>query len=161
MQQKITPNLWFDGNAKEAVDFYRDTFSGTILNTSYYPKEGLAGLQQNLAGKELAIDFRLGNYQFTAINAGPQFKFNPSISFMLNFDTTHDDMAREKLDWVWEHLIAGGGSALMPISEYPFSKRYGWLKDRYGLTWQLTLTDPADQPKPFIVPSLMFSGRNK
>lgn len=162
MTQKITPNLWFDG-AKDAVDFYLNAFgNGQVVNTVYYPnsaEEGLADFQQDLAGKELAIDFELGDQRFTAINAGPEFKFNPSTSFMVNFDPSRDDQAREHLDALWNNLM-DGGKALMELGEHPYSKRYGWVQDRYGLTWQLILTDPEGEPRPFIIPSLMFSGDN-
>ncbi len=90
-----------------------------------------------------------------AINGGPHFQFNPSISFFINFDSSTDENARENLDLVWEEL-SQGGTPLMPLQEYPFSKRYGWLKDKYGLTWQLMLTNPDDEERPFIVPSLMY-----
>jgi len=163
MTQKITPNLWFDGNAKEAVDFYVSVFPNSkIISTSYYPKTaeaGLADFQLELAGKVLTIDFELGGLRFTAINAGSEFQFNPSVSFMVNFDPSRNDQAREHLDDLWEKLIEGG-EALMPLDTYPYSKRYGWVKDRYGLTWQLILTDPEGEPRPFIIPSLMFSGKN-
>jgi predicted 3-demethylubiquinone-9 3-methyltransferase (glyoxalase superfamily) len=163
MQQKITPDLWFDGNAKEAVDFYVSAFPDSkVISTIYYPnsvEEGLADFQLNLAGEELTIDFELGKQRFAAINAGPEFKFNPSTSFMVNFDPSQDEQAREHLDELWGKLI-DGGEALMPLDEYPYSKRYGWVKDRYGLTWQLILTNPDGEPRPFIIPSLMFTGKN-
>lgn len=163
MAQKITPNLWFDGNAKEAVDFYVSAFPNSqVRSTEYYPnsaEEGLADFQMNLAGKELALDFDLNGYSFTAINAGPEFKFNPSISLMVNFDPSRDEQAREHLDELWAKLI-DGGKALMPLDTYPFSERYGWVEDRYGLTWQLIFTNPQGEPRPFIIPSLMFSGEN-
>lgn len=166
MQQKITPNLWFNKNAREAVDFYVTAFAAfpdsEIISTEYYPnspEEGLADFQLDLAGKELTINFRLGNLQFTAINAGPEFTPNPSISFMLNFDPSRDDHALENLNTLWERLT-DDGEVLMPLDAYPFSKRYGWVKDRYGITWQLILTDPEGEPRPFIMPSLMFSQQN-
>jgi predicted 3-demethylubiquinone-9 3-methyltransferase (glyoxalase superfamily) len=163
MGQKITPNLWFDGNAKEAVDFYVSAFPDSkILSASYYPdsaEEGLADFQLDLAGKELTVDFEIGGQQFTTINAGSEFHFNPSVSFMVNFDPSRDEQAGEHLDQLWNKLI-DGGEALMPLDTYPFSKRYGWVKDRYGLTWQLILTNPEGEPRPFIVPSLMFAGKN-
>lgn len=163
MQQKITPNLWFDGNAREAAGFYVSAFpEGRVGSTVYYPKsaeEGLADFQLGLAGEVLTVDFEVGGFRFVAINAGPEFAFNPSISFMLNFDPSRDGRAGEHLDELWNRLI-DGGEALMPLGAYPFSKRYGWVKDRYGLTWQLILTDPAGEPRPFLIPSLMFSGRN-
>lgn len=163
MTQKITPNLWFDGNAKEAAEFYVAAFPvSKIVTTSYYPKsveEGLADFQLNMAGKVLTVDFELGSLRFTGINAGPEFQPNPSISFMVNFDPARDEQAREHLDELWAKLL-DGGEVFMPLDEYPYSKRYGWVKDRYGLTWQLILTDPGGEPRPFITPSLMFSGEN-
>ncbi len=157
--QKITPNLWFDGNASEAVGFYTSLFpDGEIITTLNYPnsaEEGLADFQLDMAGKVLTLDFALGGQRFTAINAGPEFKFNPSVSFMVNFDPSRDDQAREHLDELWNKLI-DGGQALMPIDEYPYSKRYGWVQDCYGLSWQLILTDPDGDPRPFIIPSLLF-----
>jgi predicted 3-demethylubiquinone-9 3-methyltransferase (glyoxalase superfamily) len=154
--QKITPNLWFDGNAREAVEFYASVFpQGEITGSSTYPLEGLADFQKDLAGKDLTVDFRLDDYAFTAINAGPEFTFNPSTSFMLNFDPSRDQDAESHLDELWAKL-ADGGTVLMELRDYPFSKRYGWLQDRYGLSWQFILTNPAGEPRPFIVPSLMF-----
>ena len=85
MNNKITPNLWFDGNAKEAVDFYLSVFPNSkILSTEYYPTskdEGLEDFQLNLAGKVLTIEFELNSNRFVAINAGSEFKFNESVSF--------------------------------------------------------------------------------
>ncbi len=107
----------------------------------------------------LTIDFEIGQHQFTAINAGPEFKINPSISFMLNFDPSNDDQAREHLDQLWQKL-SEGGEVLMPLDAYPFSKRYGWVKDRFGVSWQLILTDPEGEQRPFIIPSLLFTGKN-
>lgn len=163
MGQKITPNLWFEGNAKEATDFYVSAFPNSkIISKTHYPnsaEEGLADFQLGLAGKILTIDFELGNQRFTAINAGPEFTFNPAISFMVNFDPSHDKQAREHLDELWSKLIEGG-EALMPLGEYPHSKRYGWVKDRYGLTWQLILTNPQGEPRPFVIPSLLFTKEN-
>lgn len=157
----ITPNLWMDGNAKEVVDFYVSAFPNSkVTHTEYYPKsaeEGLADFQLEMAGKELVVEFELGGQPFAAINAGPEFKFNPSISFFVNFDPSSDDQAREHLDELWEKL-ADGGKVLMALDEYPYSKRYGWVQDRYGLSWQLILTNPEGDPRPFIVPSLLFAG---
>ena len=156
--QKITPSLWFDGNAKEAVDFYTSIFpSGEVLNTSYYPTEGLADFQKDMAGKVLTSEFILAGHRFSAINAGPEFKFNQSNSFMVNFDTSYDEQAKEHLDEVWGKLI-DGGEAMMALGEYPFSPYYGWVKDRYGLSWQLSLSDPKDGEVPCIVPTLLFGG---
>jgi predicted 3-demethylubiquinone-9 3-methyltransferase (glyoxalase superfamily) len=155
-EQKIIPNLWFDGNAREAVEFYITVFPGSKVNGgSKYPAEGLLDFQKPLAGKDLAIEFNLAGHNFTAINAGPEFKPTPSISCFVNFDPAHDPQAREHLDEVWDKLI-DGGEALMPLDSYPFSEYYGWVKDRYGYTWQLILTKPEGEPRPCIIPSLMF-----
>jgi predicted 3-demethylubiquinone-9 3-methyltransferase (glyoxalase superfamily) len=163
MQQKITPNLWFDGSAAEAVDFYVSVFPNSkVISTANYPEsqeEGLADFQLEMAGKPLTVEFELGGLHFTAINAGPEFKINPSISFMVNFDPSQDEQAREHLDDLWEKLV-DGGEVLMALNTYPFSKRYGWVKDRYGVSWQLILTNPEGEPRPFIISSLMFSGKN-
>jgi len=117
----ITPNLWFDGNAKEAVDFYLSVFTDSeILNTSYYPTEGLLDFQKDMAGKELVIDFALNGQRFTAINAGPEFKFNESISFVVACKD------QEEIDYYWSKL-----------STVPESEQCGWCKDQYGLSWQI------------------------
>jgi predicted 3-demethylubiquinone-9 3-methyltransferase (glyoxalase superfamily) len=134
MIQKITPNLWFDGNAKEAVDFYVSVFPGSqIISTSYYPKsakEGLADFQQNLAGEVLTVEFELSGMRFTAINAGPEFKFNESVSFAV----TCKDQA--EIDYFWEKL-----------SSVPESEQCGWCKDKYGLSWQIVPANMEDLMK--------------
>ena len=124
MSQGIVPNLWFDGNAKEAVDFYLEVFKdGKKLSTSYYPKteeEGLADFQADLAGKELTVEFELRGLRFVAINAGPEFKFNESVSFSV----ACEDQA--EIDYFWEKL-----------SSVPEAEQCGWCKDKYGLSWQI------------------------
>lgn len=121
MNQKIVPNLWFDGNAKEAVDFYLSVFpDSSVVATSYYPTEGLADFQKDLAGKELTIDFQLFGQTYTAINAGPDFKFNESVSFLIYCKD------QEEIDYYWEKLSA-----------VPESEQCGWCKDKYGLSWQV------------------------
>jgi predicted 3-demethylubiquinone-9 3-methyltransferase (glyoxalase superfamily) len=121
MQQIITPNLWFDGNAKEAVNFYISVFpESKVITTSYYPTEGLADFQKNLAGKELTIDFELAGQRFTAINAGPEFKFNEAVSFSIGCKD------QEEIDSYWEKL-----------STVPEAEQCGWCKDQFGLSWQV------------------------
>ena len=121
MPQKITPNLWFDGNAKEAVDFYTAVFPDSkVIATSHYPAEGLADFQKDMAGKELTVEFELSGMRFTAINAGPQFKFNEAVSFMIACKD------QEEIDYYWEKL-----------STVPESEQCGWCKDQYGLSWQV------------------------
>jgi len=94
---------------------------------------------------------------FLEISAGPFFKFNPSVSFIVNFDPSRDKDARERLNEVWNKL-AEDGTVLMPLDKYPFSERYGWIQDKYGLSWQLILTNPEGEERPTIVPVLLFVG---
>lgn len=125
MPQKITPNLWFNGNAKEAADFYASVFpNSTVTVTSYYPKtaeEGLADFQKDLAGEALTVDFTLSDdLTFTAINADSTFKFNEAVSFVVACKD------QEEIDYYWEKLSA-----------VPESEQCGWCKDKYGLSWQI------------------------
>jgi predicted 3-demethylubiquinone-9 3-methyltransferase (glyoxalase superfamily) len=120
--QKITPNLWFKGNAEEAVNFYLSVFpDGKIITTSYYPDEGLLDFQKEFAGKPLAIYFSLMGLEFVAINAGDEFTFNESVSFNISCKD------QEEIDYYWEKLTTNGGEESM----------CGWCKDKYGLSWQV------------------------
>jgi len=148
---KIVPHLWFDHQAAEAAKFYASVFPGSRVD-SVIPIP--ADTPSGPAGSVDVVEFTLAGQPFMAISAGPPFKFNPSISFIVNFEQD-----RRKIDEVWKKLSAGG-QALMPLDKYPFSERYGWVQDKYGLTWQLMLTDPQGDPRPAIVPSLMFAGKN-
>jgi predicted 3-demethylubiquinone-9 3-methyltransferase (glyoxalase superfamily) len=130
--QKITPNLWFDGNAKEAAEFYTSVFpDGAITSITYYPTEDLADFQQPLAGKELTVEFALGDMTFVAINAGSEFKFNESVSFSI----ACKDQA--EIDHYWEKL-----------SRVPESEQCGWCKDQYGLSWQVVPENIAELMSP-------------
>lgn len=154
--QRIVPNLWFDHKAAEAAEFYTHAFpDARITETVHYPTEGLADFQKEFAGDVLYVAFEVRGYRFIAINAGPDVEVNPSISFMLSFDPASDPDARAHLTSLWEAL-SEGGQALMPLGEYDFSSWYGWVKDKYGITWQLMLSDSGGAT-PFIVPSLMFT----
>ena len=157
--QKITPCLWFDKNCEEAVDFYVETFPNSkIKSVTRYPDGMRVGPEQpGMEGKILTTVFELDGYAFQALDGGPFFKTNPSISFMVNFDPSKDPEAASNLDKLWEKL-SEGGKVLMPLEAYPFSKRYGWVEDRFGISWQLILTDPEGEPRPSIIPSLLFVG---
>ena len=115
MAQKITPNLWFDGNAEEAANFYVDVFDdGRITKVSHYP-EG-----SESAGKVVTVEWELNGQTFIGINGGPQFKFDEAVSFMI----TCKDQA--EVDYYWERLTDGGAES-----------KCGWLSDRFGLSWQV------------------------
>lgn len=119
--QEIVPNLWFSGNAKEAVDFYVSVFKDSkIRSTAYYPETGLADFQQGLAGKVLTVDFELNGQHFMAINAGDEFHFTEAISFAIYCKD------QEEIDYLWSKL-----------SVVPASEQCGWCKDKYGLSWQI------------------------
>ena len=148
-KNKIAPHLWFDKEAKEASEFYCSLFP---LSKSKIPTT----IHDTPSGDCDIVSFDLCGQPFMAISAGPFFRFNPSVSFMVNFDPSKDGAAEQHLNSVWEKL-SEGGSALMPLDEYPFSKRYGWVKDKYGLSWQLMLSNPGGEQRPFIVPSLLFT----
>lgn len=143
MGRKITPNLWFDGNAQEAANFYISVFPGSkITSTEYYPKtaeEGLADFQQNLADKVLTVEFELSGGDFVAINAGPEFKFSEAVSFAV----ACKDQA--EIDYFWEKL-----------SSVQESEQCGWCKDKYGLSWQIVPTNMGElMKKPDAFAKLM------
>jgi predicted 3-demethylubiquinone-9 3-methyltransferase (glyoxalase superfamily) len=147
--QKIIPHLWYDKEAKEAAEFYVSIFPNSkITHTST--------LRNTPSGDCDIVSFDLWGYSFMSISAGPVFKFNPSISFMVNFDPSKDVEAKRRIDEVWNKL-GGGGKVLMQLDKYPFSERYGWVEDKYGVSWQLILTNPEGEDRPPIIPALMFT----
>lgn len=140
--QKIVPHLWYDKEAKEAALFYISLFEQSkLLNATV--------IEKTPSGDSEIINFELARQRFSSISAGPYFKFNPSISLMVACYSV------EEVDTKWKTL-AEGGSELMPLDEYPFSKRYGWIQDRYGLSWQLMLIE-SGQVAQKITPNLLFS----
>lgn len=148
--KKITPHLWFDKEAKEAAEFYTSIFPDSKVTN-------ITTLHNTPSGDSDIVSFEIAGHPFMAISAGPLFKLNPSISFMVNFDPSKDEKARERLDEAWKKL-SEGGKALMPLDKYPFSEWYGWIEDKYGVSWQLILTNPEGEERPFIIPSLLFVG---
>src|SRR5262245_7197070 len=148
----IIPHLWFDKEAKEAARFYASAFPNAKVTS-------LSRIYDTPSGDCDIVEFEIYGQTFMAISAGPLFRVNPSISFFVNFDPPLVKDARRQLDTLWAKL-SRGGQALMPLDEYPFSERYGWIQDRFGVSWQLMLTDPKGARRPFIVPSLLFVGPN-
>ena len=146
MDQFITPAIWCDGTADEAAQFYADVFRD-------------ASVTEQAPG--LAATVSIHGFRLSLINGGNQYAPNPSISCILNFDPLlfgGEEQARDYLDELYERLSTGG--VLMELGEYPFSPRYAWVRDRFGMTWQLMLTDPDGDPRPFVIPSFMFGGTN-
>ncbi|MDF2840305.1 MAG: hypothetical protein K0Q99_1077 [Clostridia bacterium] len=140
--QKIVPHLWYDKEAKEAATFYISLFDQSkLLNVTV--------LGDTPSGDTEVVNFELAGQKFSAISAGPYFKFNPSISLMVACSTV------DEVNTKWKAL-SEGGQELMPLGEYPFSKWYGWIQDRYGLSWQLMLVDSGEIIQK-ITPNLLFS----
>jgi len=149
-KQKIVPHLWFDKEAREAATFYGSVFPDSGITN-------ITTLHNTPSGDCDVVSFTVCGQPFMAISAGPLFKFNPSISFFVNFDPSQNGDAQARIDAVWAKL-APGGKVLMPLDKYPFSARYGWVEDKFGLSWQLILTNPEGEKRPFIAPSLLFVG---
>lgn len=140
--QKIVPHLWYDKEARDAAEFYVTLFEDSkILN--------LNKIQDTPSGEVEIVDFMLSGMNFSAISAGPYFTFNPSVSLMVSCKNA------EEVDRLYKEL-SPGGMDLMPLGEYPFSKRYAWVQDKFGLSWQLFLTENIEAGKR-IRPNLLFS----
>jgi len=146
----ITPHLWFATQAGEAAAFYTSVFPESQVTSSVM-------LHNTPGGDSESVTFRLWGQDFMAISAGPLFQINPSVSFTVNVHPSRVDDAPGMVDRLWAALGEGGHS-LMELGEYPFSKRYGWVQDRFGVSWQLMLSDPAGEPRPPIMTSLLFVG---
>ncbi len=141
--QKITPFIWFDNQAGEAAEFYASVFSGEIKHRTK--------MSDTPSGTVEVINIELFGQSFTLMSAGPYFKINPAVSFHVKCKTA------EEVDEFWEKLSADG-KVLMEIGKYPFSERYGWIQDKYGVSWQLIYfkENVSDQK---ITPVLMFVGK--
>jgi len=146
--QKIVPHLWFDKQSEEAAKLYTSLFENSKINN-------ITTLHDTPSGDTDIVSFSLSGQEFMAISAGPYFIFNPSVSMMVNFDPSQDANAKTKIDQMWAKL-SEGGKVLMELAKYPFSERYGWIQDKYGLSWQLILTNPDGEKRPMIIPSLLF-----
>lgn len=156
--QKISPCLWFDANCEEAVNFYTDLFPNSKIHSiKRYPHDMQVGPNENMGGKILTAIFELDGLVFQALDGGPTFTKNPSVSFMVSFDPSQEENPRERLDKMWAALTEGG-KILMPLDEYPFSKHYGWVEDRFGVSWQLILNEPTGETGPKIIPCMLFVG---
>jgi predicted 3-demethylubiquinone-9 3-methyltransferase (glyoxalase superfamily) len=124
IEQRITPFLWFDNQAEEAVNFYLSIFPNSkIMRVTRYGDAG-----PGPKGTVVTVEFQLDGQEFVALNGGPQFKFTEAISFVVNCET------QEEVDRYWDKLMAGGGRP----------QQCGWLKDKFGLSWQVVPTILTD-----------------
>ncbi len=127
--QKITPSLWFDDLAEEAAEFYTAIFPNShIEHVSRYTAEGFE-IHQKPEGSAMTVSFTLAGQNFTAINGGPQFPFTEAVSFEISCES------QEEVDYYWEKLGEGGD---------PAAQQCGWLKDKFGLSWQIVPTALAE-----------------
>lgn len=142
MQQKITPHLWFDREAKEAAEFYTSIFPDSKV-------EEIAKLKGTPSGDTDIVTVELFGQEFTLISAGPLFKFNPSVSFLVACES------KAETDAYYDRLTKSG-SVLIELGTYPFSERYAWITDKFGLSWQLMSF--GDRPvRQRITPTMMFT----
>jgi predicted 3-demethylubiquinone-9 3-methyltransferase (glyoxalase superfamily) len=140
--QKIVTHLWFDMQAKEASEFYASLLPDSKVDSVNVIKDTPSGDCD-------IVHFTLAGQKFMAISAGPYFTFNPSISLFVVFESEVDIQA------LWDKL-AEGGKVMMPIDTYPWAKKYGWVQDKYGLTWQLSLSEHHKFPQR-VTPLLMYT----
>lgn len=142
---KISSHLWYDKEAKEAAYFYISIFDDAAIISE-------SSLENTPSGKVDIMKIELYGQEFTLLSAGPYFKFNPSLSFTVECSTKEETKA------LWDKL-SKNGSVLMDLGEYPFSPMFGWLQDKFGLSWQIIYAD-NNPVKQKITPSLMFTGKN-
>ena len=140
--QKIIPHLWFDTEAKDAAAFYSSLYENSRV-------KNITTITDTPSGDCDIVNFILAGQEFMAISAGPYFKLSPSISLFVVFES------EEEIEVVWNELI-DGGKALMPYDTYPWAHKYGWLEDKYGLSWQLSWSENHKMEQK-ITPLLMFT----
>lgn len=141
--QKVVPHLWFDTQAGEAAELYTRLFPESWIRSR-------SKIQDTPSGTVETLSISLMGQDFILLSAGPYFKFTPAVSFLVACDT------KEEADRYWSALREGGGE-LMPLGSYPFSARYGWLWDKFGLSWQIMLMGDIGYTQK-ITPTLMFTG---
>lgn len=140
--QHIIPHFWFDTQAKEAASFYATLFADSHVTN-------VTTINGTPSGDSDIVSFQLAGQRFMAISAGPYFKLNPAISMFVTLDT------EAEIEEVWNKLV-DGGEVMMAYDTYPWAQKYGWLQDKYGLSWQLSLSENhATRQK--ITPMLMFT----
>ena len=147
--QKISPFLWFDKQAEEAAKFYTTVFNNSKMGGTTKYNDASAAASGMPPGSVMTASFEIDGYSFTAINGGPVFKINPSISFFVH------SKSEQEINDLWKNL-SDGGKVLMDLNKYDWSKKYGWVEDKFGVSWQLMLMENDFEQN--IVPSLLFTG---
>jgi predicted 3-demethylubiquinone-9 3-methyltransferase (glyoxalase superfamily) len=145
--QKITPFLWFDNQAEDVAHFYTSIFGNSKINfVTHYgaAAERAVGVKK---GSIMTVAFQIEGQEFVALNGGPVFNITPTISFFVHCNSI------QEIDALWVKL-SEGGTVMMKLDRYPFSEKYGWIQDKFGVSWQLIL--PGRKQK--IAPCLMFAG---
>ncbi len=137
--QKIVPFLWFDGKAEEAANYYASIFKNSKIER--ITRYGEAG--PGPKGTVMSVIFQLEGQEFYALNGGPQFTFSPAISFFFNCETL------EEINDLWNKL-SEIGTVLMELEKYPFSEKFGWVEDKFGVSWQLNLASRRQKITPFL-----------
>lgn len=145
--QSIIPYLWCNNNAQEVVSFYTELFPDSKVGKKTYYDEASSEVAGVPVGTLMTIQFWICGQEFVALNGGDFFKFSPAVSLTVFCETEKD------IDRLWEKLRAGGMER-MPLQQYPFSQKYGWVEDKFGLSWQLNWNNENQR----IVPSLLFVG---
>lgn len=143
VSNKVTPHLWFDKQARQAAEFYTSIFKDSKIKRT-------TTLHNTPSGTVEIIFIEIMGQEFSLMSAGPYFKFNPAISFLVQCET------EEEVEALWAKL-SEGGTTLMALGKYPFSEKYGWLHDRYGLSWQPMFMG-SREIRQKIIPTLMFVG---
>jgi predicted 3-demethylubiquinone-9 3-methyltransferase (glyoxalase superfamily) len=145
---KIFPSLWCNNNGEEAARFYTSIFKNSkIIGTSRYC-EAAARATGNTKGSTLTVLFELEGQTFMALNGGDHFKFTPAISFFVWCEN------EAEIQHFWKNFSAGGQTRI-PLDKYPFAEKYGWIEDKYGVSWQLMVS--PQRPKQKISPALLFT----
>ena len=146
MKNSITPFLWFDGKAEEAAKLYSSLFSNSKVISMKHWAEGSPFPKEQI----MTCVFELHGQRFHAFDAGPLFKFNATISFFVVCET------ESEINKLWEGLIHDG-KVMMALDKYPWSEKYGWIQDRFGISWQLMMGDVKKMGQK-IIPAFMFTG---
>lgn len=157
--QKIVPVIWSAGKAKQMVELYSTAFGATVTSSQTYPDD-MPAKRADFAGQLMSVELDVKGLMLSIINADDTYTPNPSISLMMNFDPSAGGDARQELEAAHAALMTAGATELMPLDSYDFSDYFAWVQDPFGVSWQLMLTNPAGEPRPAVLPAIMFTRGN-